>query len=85
MPYEAISEEQYKHQTSKLRKLDFTRRDGQSPRGGVRVEEVPDKFCETDACDNTVSGLCRQLMLLDLIAGALVRVCRGCRGRMPDA
>lgn len=54
MPYEAISEEQYKHQTSKLRKLEFTR-DGQPPRGVVRVEEVPDKFCETDACVTTVS------------------------------
>ncbi len=55
MPYEAISEQQYKLEISKLRKLDFTQRQGQSPGGGgVRVEEVPDKFCETDACTNTV-------------------------------
>lgn len=56
MPYEAISEEQYNHKTSKLRTLDFTQRNGQPPRDGVRVEEVPDKFCETDACINTVRG-----------------------------
>lgn len=56
MPYEAISEEQYQDQTSKLGKLEFTRRRRQLPgKGGVRVDEVPDKFCETDACANRVS------------------------------
>lgn len=70
MPYEAISEEQYTQQASKLRKLDFTRRDGQPPRGGVRVEEVPDKFCETDACVNSVSGSSRE-WILNLIGWVL--------------
>lgn len=59
MPYEAISEEQYKSQTAKLRKLDFKRwqerpREGGGGREG-RIEEVPDKFCETDACTTSVS------------------------------
>lgn len=60
MPYEAISEERYKSLTAKLRKLEFTRRHTQLLGGGrdrgVRVEEVPDKFCETDACTMDVSG-----------------------------
>ncbi|CAM9251274.1 unnamed protein product [Laminaria digitata] len=58
MPYEAISEEQYKSQTAKLQKLDFKRWQ-ERPRGGgggreARIEEVPDKFCETDACTTSV-------------------------------
>lgn len=28
----------------------------------MRVEEVPDKFCDTDACVNTVSGFISQLV-----------------------
>ncbi|CAM9144666.1 unnamed protein product [Ectocarpus sp. 13 AM-2016] len=52
MPYEAISEDEYKSQISKLRPLDFSRRRGQT-RGegdGARVEEVPDRYCESDSC-----------------------------------
>lgn len=52
MPYEAISEDEYKSQISKLRHLDFSRQRGQT-RGegdGARVEEVPDRFCESDSC-----------------------------------
>ncbi|CAN0292085.1 unnamed protein product [Ectocarpus sp. 6 AP-2014] len=52
MPYEAISEDEYKSQISKLRHLNFSRRRGQT-RGegdGVRVEEVPDRYCESDSC-----------------------------------
>ncbi|CAM9110639.1 unnamed protein product [Hapterophycus canaliculatus] len=55
MPYEAISEEEYMSQISNLQKLDFGRGRGQALGGGVRVEEVPDKFCETDSCTNVVS------------------------------
>ncbi|CAB1114211.1 unnamed protein product [Ectocarpus sp. CCAP 1310/34] len=54
MPYEAISEDEYKSQISKLRPLDFSRRRGQT-RGegdGARVEEVPDRYCESDSCTN---------------------------------
>ncbi|CAN0319627.1 unnamed protein product [Ectocarpus sp. 6 AP-2014] len=52
MPYEAISEDEYKSQISKLRHLDFSRRRRQT-RGegdGVRVEEVPDRYCESESC-----------------------------------
>lgn len=59
MPYEAISEQQYEERAAELQKLDFTRRQSHSQGGmgarGVRIEEVPDKFCETDACTTTVS------------------------------
>lgn len=57
MPYEAISEEEYKTQVSRLQKLAFGRGREQGLGGGVRVEEVPDKFCETDSCTNVVSHL----------------------------
>lgn len=55
MPYEAISEEQYKEMVASLDRLDFSRRrkiftETSGEQGGIRVEEVPDKFCETDTC-----------------------------------
>lgn len=63
MPYEAISEEQYKSQTAKLQKLDFKRWEERPPGGDGgregRIEEVPDKFCETDACTTSVSARIR--------------------------
>lgn len=62
MPYEAISEEEYKNLTAQLRKLDFTRQRSR-PReaDSERVEEVPDKFCETDACTTVVGEVTPQL------------------------
>ena len=60
MPYEAISEEQYNSLTTKLQKLDFKRWQERPLGGGGgregRIEEVPDKFCETDACTTSVSA-----------------------------
>lgn len=64
MPYEAISEAEYEKRTANLEKIDFSRGWGTHTGGGgggrargVRVEQVPDKFCETDACMVSQGGI----------------------------
>ena len=53
MPYEAISEEEYNTRMQKLAEcppLDFS----QLAVGAEHLPEVPDKFCESDACEITL-------------------------------